>query len=145
MLAYNETIRQFNKDVLNNQIMTKIASNLNAGKSEQTAWKDAAVYMKNILELAGLPDDIEIGMELKIPITNNRIDFLIAGVNQQSEKSLIIVEMKRWSAVSKTNKERLVNADDTRYGQDALHPSYQAYTYKLNLEAYNQSVTDKNL
>lgn len=92
MLAYNETIRQFNKDVLNNQIMTKIASNLNAGKSEQTAWKDAAVYMKNILELAGLPDDIEIGMELKIPITNNRIDFLIAGVNQQSEKSLIIVE-----------------------------------------------------
>ena len=145
MLAYNETIRQFNKDVLNNQIMTKIASNLNAGKSEQTAWKDAAVYMKNILELAGLPDDIEIGMELKIPITNNRIDFLIAGVNQQSEKSLIIVEMKRWSAVSKTNKERLVNADDTRYGQDALHPSYQAYTYKLNLEAYNQNVTDENI
>jgi hypothetical protein len=39
MLAYNETIRQFNKDVLNNQIMTKIASNLNAGKSEQTRGK----------------------------------------------------------------------------------------------------------
>ena len=79
MLAYNESIKQFNQDVLNNQIMTKISSKLNAGKSEQSAWKDAAVYMKNILELAGLDGDIEIGMELKIPITNNRIDFLIAG------------------------------------------------------------------
>jgi DUF2075 family protein len=145
MLAYNETIKQFNIDVLNNQIMTKISSKLNAGKSEQTSWKDAAVYMKNILELAELEDDIEIGMELKIPITNNRIDFLIAGLNGKSEKSLIIIELKRWSSVSKTNKYRLVNADDTRYGQDALHPSYQAYTYKLNLEAYNQNVTDQNI
>lgn len=145
MLAYNETIKQFNKDVLNNQIMTKISSKLNAGRSEQTAWKDAAVYMKNILELAGLEEDIEIGMELKIPITNNRIDFLIAGLNASLDKSLIIVEMKRWGAVSKTNKSRLVNADDTRYGQDALHPSYQAYTYKLNLEAYNQNITDENI
>lgn len=145
MLAYNESIKQFNQDVLNNQIMTKISSKLNAGKSEQSAWKDAAVYMKNILELAGLDGDIEIGMELKIPITNNRIDFLIAGLNDRLEKSLIIVEMKRWSAVSKTNKNRLVNADDTRYGQDALHPSYQAYTYKLNLEAYNQNITEENI
>ena len=145
MLAYNETIKQFNKDVLNNQIMTKISRKLNAGKSEKTAWKDAAVYMKNILELAGLADDIEIGMELKIPITNNRIDFLIAGLNENLDKSLIIVELKRWSTVSKTNKNRLVNADDTRYGQDALHPSYQAYTYKLNLEAYNQNITDENI
>jgi hypothetical protein len=145
MLAYNETIKQFNQDVLNNQIMTKISSKLNAGKSEQTAWKDAAVYMKNILELAGLADDIEIGMELKIPITNNRIDFLIAGLNDKLEKSLIIVELKRWSMVSKTTKNHLVNADDTRYGRDALHPSYQAYTYKLNLEAYNQNITDENI
>ncbi|MEF3692600.1 MAG: hypothetical protein V3569_00325 [Acholeplasmataceae bacterium] len=76
MLAYNETIKQFKDDVLNNQILTKISVKLNAGKSEQTAWNDAAVYMKNIIELAGIPDDIEIGMELKIPITNNRIDFL---------------------------------------------------------------------
>ena len=125
--------------------MTKISGKLSAGKSEQTAWKDAAVYMKNVLELAGLADDIEIGMELKIPITNHRIDFLIAGLNDKSEKSLIIVEMKRWSAVSKTNKDRLVNADDTRYGQNSLHPSYQAYTYKLNLEAYNQVITDENI
>ncbi|OED58997.1 DNA/RNA helicase domain-containing protein [Acholeplasma laidlawii] len=145
MLAYNESIKQFNQDVLNNQIMTKISSKLNAGKSEQSAWKDAAVYMKNILELAGLDGDIEIGMELKIPITNNRIDFLIAGLNDRLEKSLIIIEMKRWSAVSKTDKSRLVNADDTRYGQDALHPSYQAYTYKLNLEAYNQNITEENI
>lgn len=145
MLAYNETIKQFNKDVLNNQIITKISRKWKAGKSEQTAWKDAAVYMKNIIELAGLADDIEIGMELKIPITNNRIDFLIAGLNGKLEKSLIIIELKRWSAVSKTNKYRLVNADDTRYGQDALHPSYQAYTYKLNLEAYNQNVNDQNI
>ncbi len=145
MLAYNETIKQFNRDVINNQIMIKISNKLNAGKSEQTAWKDAAVYMKNIIELAGLADDVEIGMELKIPITNNRIDFLIAGLNEKLEKSLIIIELKRWSMVSKTNKYRLVNADDTRYGQDALHPSYQAYTYKLNLEAYNQNVNDKNI
>ena len=54
MLAYNEIIMQFNKDVLNNQIVMKISRKLNAGKSKQTAWKDATVRMKKILELAKL-------------------------------------------------------------------------------------------
>ena len=94
MIAYNETVKQFNIDVLNNNIINKISRNLNAGKSEQSAWQDAAVYMKNILELSNLPDDIEVGMELKIPITNNRIDFLIAGLNKEEEKSLLIIELK---------------------------------------------------
>ena len=54
MLAYNETIMQFNKDVLNNQIVMKISRKLNAGKSKQTAWKDATFRMKKIIELANL-------------------------------------------------------------------------------------------
>lgn len=145
MIAYNETVKQFNIDVLNNNIINKIYRNLNAGKSEQSAWQDAAVYMKNILELSNLPDDIEVGMELKIPITNNRIDFLIAGLNKEEEKSLLIIELKRWSSVSKTDKENLVNADDTRYGQDSLHPSFQAYSYKINLEAYNETIVNENI
>lgn len=145
MLAYNETIKQFNKDVLNNQIINKITKNLRAGQSEQSAWQDAAIYMKNILELANLPEDIEIGMELKIPITNNRIDFLIAGLNKNFEKSLLIVELKRWAQVSKTDKERIVNADDARYGKDSLHPSFQAYSYKINLEAYNEVISQENI
>lgn len=145
MIAYNETIKQFNIDVINNDIINKISRNLNAGKSEQYAWQDAAIYMKNILELSNLPDDVEIGMELKIPVTNNRIDFLIAGLNENDEKSLLVVELKRWSSVSKSDKENLVNADDTRYGQDSLHPSYQAYSYKINLEAYNETIINENI
>ncbi len=145
MIAYNETIKQFNIDVINNNIINKISRNLNAGKSEQYAWQDAAIYMKNILELSNLPDDVEIGMELKIPITNNRIDFLIAGLNENDEKSLLVVELKRWSSVSKSDKENLVNADDTSYGKDSLHPSYQAYSYKINLEAYNETIINENI
>lgn len=145
MIAYNETIKQFNIDVLNNDIISKISKNLHAGKSEQYAWQDAAVYMKNILELANLPDNIEIGMELKIPITNNRIDFLIAGLNNEQQKTLLVIELKRWASVTKTDKDNLVNADDTRYGQDSLHPSFQAYSYKINLEAYNETIISENI
>jgi uncharacterized protein len=146
MLAYNETVKQFKNDVLNNNIVNKISFYLRAGISEQSAWQDAAIYMNNIIQLANLKDDIEVGMELKIPITNNRIDFLIAGINKDFEKTLLIIELKRWSLVSKTNKTNIVNADDTRYGKDSLHPSYQAYSYKLNLEAYNEVVhTEKIL
>lgn len=145
MLAYNETIKQFYEDVSNSRIIAKVLENLNAARNEQYAWQDAAIYMKNVLQSTNLPDDVEIGMELKIPITNSRIDFLIAGVDGKEKKSLVIVELKRWSVVSKTDKENLVNADDARYGNDQLHPSFQAYSYKINLEAYNKVVTEQNI
>src|SRR5690606_7999760 len=47
--------------------------------------------------------------------------------------------------VSKSHKKNLVNADDTRYGIDQLHPSYQAYSYKLNLESYNAFIENEKI
>jgi len=145
MIAYNKTIEEFNNDVLTNNVVNSILKNIRVGISEQGAWQDAAIYMKNILELAGLSKDIEVGMELKIPITNNRIDFLIAGLDNDDKKNLIIIELKRWAKVTASHKENLINADDARYGIDSLHPSYQAYTYKLNLEAYNSVVYTQSI
>lgn len=145
MLGYNKTIEEFNQDVLDNNIVSSILQNIRAGGSEQGAWQDAAIYMKNILEKANLPKNIEIGMELKIPTGGGRIDFLITGLDENLNKKLIIVELKRWSKVSKSHKDNLVNADDTRYGIDSVHPSYQAYTYKLNLEAYNTVIQSENI
>lgn len=145
MLGYNKTIAEFYHDVIDGNIVSEITQKIKVGPSEQGAWQDAAIYMKNIFEKAKLPNDIEIGMELKLPIGSSRIDFLIAGLDSDMSKNLIIVELKRWSKVTKSHKENLVNAEDTRYGKDALHPSYQAYTYKLTLESLNSVVHTENM
>ena len=153
MLVYNDVKRQFVLDVINNSIADKIldaikANCLNAGHDrEYQSWQNSMQFMRNIVDDPAIDDDVQICIEYNIPLTSKRVDFIIAGADEQGNENVVIVELKQWQ------KAEVVD-DDMQYSvrtyvADARrivpHPSYQAYSYSQFLKNYSQDIYDQNI
>lgn len=153
MIVYNGIKRQFIDDVKNNSIADKIldairSKGLNAGhEKEYSSWQNSMQFMRNIVDDPDIDDEIQICIEYNIPLTSKRVDFIIAGADQNQNENIIIVELKQWQ------KAEVVD-DDMHYcvktfvantDRIVCHPSYQAYSYSCFLENYSQSITDETI
>lgn len=153
MIVYNNHKRQFIDDVKNNSIADKIldairSKGLNAGhEKEYSSWQNSMQFMRNIVDDSDIDDEIQICIEYNIPLTSKRVDFIIAGADQNHNENIIIVELKQWQKAE-------VVADDMHYcvktfvantDRIVCHPSYQAYSYSCFLKNYSQSITDETI
>ena len=151
MIIYAATKEGFRSDIISNQIEDKIATMFKlklgrrVGPSEFKSWQNSLMYMNNAIDDQEIPNDSLIALEYKIPQTNMRIDFMIAGKDSESRNSLVIVELKQWgeAEISKTNMDAMVAL--SYRSEPVTHPSYQAWTYASLLEDYNTVVQDKNI
>ena len=101
--------------------------------------------MKSIMNSPSIPDDAGVALEYNIPITNNRIDFIITGLSEDNRSQIIIIELKQWTHVAKTEMDGIVI---TRYEEgmrETTHPSYQAICYASLLYDYKQAVQNKEV
>lgn len=63
---------------------------------------------------------------MRVPLTNKRIDFIIAGEDAENNKNVIVVELKQWEKVKHTDMYDIV-----MLGKEQLvHPSWQAFSYE---------------
>jgi DUF2075 family protein len=153
MIVYNDIKRQFVNDVKDNSIADKILDaikmrGLNAGhEKEYNSWQNSMQFMRNIVDDSDIDDEVRICIEYNIPLTSKRVDFIIAGTDDNGNENIIIVELKQWQ------KAEIV-ADDMHYcvrtfvaNSDRIvcHPSYQAYSYSSFLKNYSQSISDENI
>lgn len=151
MIVYKKTKQDFIEDTLGNSIediikdAVQVSLNKSVGESEYISWKNSLMYMLKVLYTDDIPWDVIVSIEYNIPRTNNRIDFIITGLNQNNEEQLIIIELKQWSEVQKTDKDATVRTFFKQGMQDTTHPSYQAWSYKSLLEGFNVYVYDGNV
>lgn len=153
MIVYNGIKRQFIDDVKNNSIADKIldairSKGLNAGhEKEYSSWQNSMQFMRNIVDDSDIDDEIQICIEYNIPLTSKRVDFIIAGADQNQNENIIIIELKQW-------QKAVVVDDDMHYcvktfvantDRIVCHPSYQAYSYSCFLKNYSQSITDETI
>lgn len=146
MIVYSSTKKNFVYEVMTNQIEKTILESFvremghSTGKSEMDSWKNSMVYMGNIIGDPGIPDDVGIAIEYKLPQTSKRIDFIITGTNDAQRKTAILIELKQWSeGISLTDKDGIVKTD---FFGEVSHPSYQVWSYATLLEDYNANVQD---
>lgn len=92
MIAYNETLNTFFEHVNQNVIATKVQEKLGrkVGESEQRAFRNSLPAIANALRNANLPGDLDVAIEYKIPLTNLRIDFIIAGADEHDKDHIVI-------------------------------------------------------
>ena len=151
MIVYSSTKSEFRQDVLGNRIEELILEayvrNLghSTSKSEIDSWKNSMMYMNNILEDEGIPDDTGVAIEYKIPQTSKRIDFILTGTNDQKESTAVIVELKQWSDAKITEKDGIVRTFLGGGEREVNHPSYQAWTYAALLEDFNEAVQEQDI
>ena len=133
MLVYNDVKRQFVLDVKDNSIADKIldaikANCLNAGQDrEYQSWQNSMQFMRNIVDDSDIDDDVQICIEYNIPMTSKRVDFIIAGADEQGNENVVIVELKQWTKAEVVDDDmqfsvRTYVADAKRI---VAHPSYQ--------------------
>ena len=151
MIVYAATKQQFLKDSDNDDIEDVIlrhfkeATGKKVGASEIRSWQGSLTYMAKVLRDDGLPNDAGLAIELHIPQSSKRIDFLLTGRDENQAKNAVLIELKQWSKASATTKDAIV---ETALGGglvETIHPSYQVWSYAALLEGFNEAVYDKSI
>lgn len=146
MIVYSGTKQQFVDDVRNNIIHDRISVELKrslgrkVGPSELSSWRNSMQFMESVVNDSEIPDDAGVSIEFNIPLTNNRIDFILSGKDEKQVESAVIIELKQWSEVSVTTKDAIVRTFLGTGVRDVNHPSYQAWSYAALIEDFVETV-----
>lgn len=142
MLIYQGNTAQFIQDVRNNAIASTMSEHFEymwgrkPGASEVVSWQNSLSKVRDVIELAGLNDNI-IALEYEVPYSQNRIDCLIFGKDQSGAENIVLIELKQWSEVTALEDEG--NFVETYTGgahRVVPHPSQQAKGYHNYLKAF---------
>ncbi len=113
-------------------------------KSELGAWRNSLLEMAKVLHDDEIPADTGIAIEYQLPQSSKRIDFIIAGEDENRRSNIIIIELKQWSDSRRSEKDALIWA--RRGGptgeREGTHPSYQAWSYAALLRDFNTAVQE---
>ncbi len=148
MHLYQGTSEQFIADAVQARIANQLADRFFAefryrpAPSEVTSWRNSLLAMANALQLADLTDQ-GVLVELKLPLSSKRLDVLITGSNPATNSDqAVVVELKQWTAVGRSNITDCVTVDYGGKPRDFLHPSRQAAQYQRYLIDTHPAFTD---
>ena len=151
MIVYRKSKREFVEDVFNGSIADEIDGAFvrhlgrHTSPNEVRSWKNSMMYMNNVVNHKDIPDDSEIAIEYQIPLTSKRVDFIIAGLDDDKKGNIVIVELKQWESARISNKSAIVSTRFQHGEQEVAHPSYQAWSYAEMLYNYNESIRDNHI
>lgn len=151
MIVYTANKQEFIKDVKSEKIHEIIHSQFQrkllrrASKSEVLSWQNSMQRMLPVLEDSEIPDDSGVHVEYNLPSTSKRIDFILTGRDAENREKAVIIELKQWSEVEKTDKDGIVKTWLGGSVKEANHPSYQAWSYAAHIQDFNQTVRDENI
>lgn len=140
MLAYSKTYDDFCRDINGGIIVSQIQSALNRSfsESEKKAFRVSLSSVKNALSNVSIPSRAQVGLELTVPLTSKRIDFIIAGEDENEQKNVVIVELKQWEQVQHTDMSDIVLLGT----EERVHPSWQAFSYGTTISNFNEYIEE---
>lgn len=150
MIVYESTKEIFIQDVRNRIIDDKIFEKYKehiggTTQSERRAWRNSLKEMREVLDVETIPKQARVAIEYQVPNTSKRVDFLISGLDKDKQEHVVIVELKQWEKVEKTQKDAIVITYVGHGNREITHPSYQAWSYASLIEDFNQKVQDDNI
>ena len=151
MIVYEATKGEFVNSVFSGSITDEIYEIYQqkigkSGKSQIMSWENSMQYMYRVLEDSEIPDDCGVAIEFTIPTTSKRIDFILTGLNQFQDDSVIIIELKQWSEAQKVEgKDGVVKTILGGGIRETTHPSYQVWSYASLIRNFNQTVDEDKI
>lgn len=149
MIIYNNTKRGFLndiphiEDILTSSVRTKLGEETSEG--EIRSWHISLRYMARVVDSQAIPDDTGVALEYNIPVTNNRIDFIITGLDSKGISNIVMIELKQWQHVQATDKDGLVVTHYEDGLKETTHPSYQVACYASLLYDFNEAVHQRQV
>ena len=150
MLVYEGNKRTFLDDVTNGVMVRKIEEMFDKlgirkeQQAEMNSWKNSLPRMGNIISDDRIDDNVNIAVEFQIPFTSKRVDFMVAGKNDDSD-NVVVIELKQWETCQATSRDNIVIAYTGGANRDVAHPSQQAYSYAKLIQNFNESVEEERI
>jgi hypothetical protein len=147
MHLYQGTSAQFIADAVQARLANQLADRFfqefryKPAPSEVMSWRNSLGAMANVLKVADLTDQ-GILVELKLPLSSRRLDVLITGSNPSTGDSAVVVELKQWTDVGRSNITDCVVVNFGGRDVDHLHPSRQVAQYQRYLLDTHPAFTD---
>lgn len=112
--------------------------------NEVRSWKESLLQMAKVLNDDSIPGDSGVAIEYRIPSSAKRVDFILTGLGEDKAANVIIVELKQWSEAKRTDKDGVILARRGGKGgeTEGTHPCYQAWSYAVLLQGFNEAVYD---
>lgn len=157
MIVYQTTADQFIQDCLSQGIGHKDISEIIAEKmirhgitsfdeSQKNAWRDSLPKMAEVLEGTNIDRQVDVAIEYKLSTSRDRIDFLLCGKDEEGKRNVVVVELKKWSDIQKSNLQYFVYANTHKtVWEDHWHPSYQAENYVNIIKTFNAYIQDNQI
>jgi DUF2075 family protein len=111
-----------------------------ASESEIRSWRNSLTALASVVSAAGL-DKTGTGVELKLPLTDRRIDAFFAGQGPDDTANVVLVELKQWETAAPSMFPDNVLVGGLEY----LHPSVQAASYADYLRGSHSAFTEDGL
>lgn len=147
MHLYQGTSEQFIADAVQARLANQLAERYfhefryKPGLSEVRAWQNSLGAMAQVLQLGDFREQ-GILVELKLPLSSKRLDVLITGQNPTTGDASVVVELKQWTTVGRSNITDCVTVDMGGREIDHLHPSRQVAQYQRYLQDTHPAFTD---
>ena len=153
MIVYQSTKQGFLEDASNGiediisaQIKEKMNINIQAESSEYNSWRNSlGDAMYKVMQSDKIPNDVGVAIEYSIPRTRDRIDFIITGEDSEGKEKIVIIELKQWTDVQKTDNDGIVITRFKSGLKPTTHPSYQAWSYSTLLYGFNATVYEEKI
>ena len=151
MIVYEATKEEFCDSVLVGSITDEIYDVYKekigkSAKSQIRSWENSMEYMYKVLNDSEIPADCGVAIEFTIPTTSKRIDFILTGLNQFQDDSVVIIELKQWDSAEKVSgKDGVVKTFLGGGVRETTHPSYQVWSYASLIKNFNQTVDEDEI
>lgn len=152
MLVYHGSKKKFIDAVISGTIADTIHKKLKeAGipdtESQYNSYQNSMPYMQMVLSDREIDDDVDVAIEYQIPLTSRRVDFIIAGENDFAKNNVVIVELKQWSHVDKTEMNNVIELETYTGGavREVVHPCQQAYSYAKLISNFNEDIQKNHI
>ncbi len=150
MLAYLATKDQFIsdapriEDIVRSEVKRKLGHNV--GDSEYSSWRNSlGNSMFHAMNTSDIPGNAGVAIEYRVNGRAFRIDFMLSGENSAGKESLVIIELKQWTDIEPSELAEHVRTYVGGGVRDALHPSYQAWSYLSHLKMYNEYIYENEV
>ena len=116
-----------------------------ANLAEVRAWDSSLRCMASVLDTDTIDDYVTICAEYRLPNCGSRIDLIVAGSDSNGRDNVVIVELKQWEKSVPETERKLVRTFVGGCERYVAHPSYQAWSYAVTLENYNEAIESRKI
>ena len=151
MIIYKNSVANFHEDVFKGVIANKLENlflEYNIGREsrgEYRSWNNSLEVVSSTLKYSDVNEDLWVAIEYQIPLTSKRVDFLISGIDENDNETVVAIELKQWDRVEKTNLENCVKTYVDGRNDVRPHPSQQILSYCQLISNFNVSVQEDGI